>query len=282
MSVSIVTDSGSDYTFADAQRAGIDIVPIILNFDGERLRDGVDIDRSTFYSRVRASKELPGTEPPPIADYEAVFGKHVNAGRDVVCIALSSQLSKTCENARTAAARFPGRVFVVDALSAAASMVLQCEFAATLASEGTNAAQIAERMSASALKRISFFAMPDVAPLGRSGRLPKPLVALGSMLNVSLMLKIDEKGAIGPAGQSRSFEKTCEIMVDALVRAIGHSPNAHLAISHAGVPALATSLKAQIEGKLDAGYPSIRVYETAPTLVSHLGLGAVGVLGIVP
>ncbi len=282
MGVSIVTDSGCDYTPAEAQRRGIDVVPIWLVYDGQRLRDGVDIDRTQFYARIRSSKELPTTEPPSVAEYEAAFGKQAAAGPDVVCISLSGQLSTAFEHAQAAAAKFPNRVHVVDSLGAAAEMVLLCEYALELIATGVSAAEVAQRLAPASLKRAAFFSMPDVAPLGRSGRMPKALVALGSMLNVSLVLKMDEKGAIGPAGQSRSFEKTCEIMVDALVRATEHSPSARVAVSHADAPGVAATLKAQIEAKLGAGHPPISTYETTATIASNMGAGAVGVFGIVP
>jgi DegV family protein with EDD domain len=281
LGVSIVTDSGSDFTPADAQKRNVAIIPIWLTFGSERLRDGVDIDRAQFYARLRASKEFPATEPPSVAEYEAFFEKPVAAGNDVVYIGLSSQLSKAHENALAAAAKFPGRVFVVDSLGAAAGIVLLCEYALELAGNGSSAAEIAAKLAPGQLKRATFFSMPDVAPLGRSGRMPKALVALGSMLNVSLVLKMDERGAVGPAGQSRSFEKTCEIMVDSLMRSIEHSPLARVAVSHAGAPDVAAQLKSQIETKLGAGH-NVQVFETAATLTSHMGSGAVGVFGLVP
>ena len=39
-------------------------------------------------------------------------------------------------------------------------------------------------------------------------------------MNVSLVLRLNERGAIGPAGQSFSYERTCEIMIDNAVRAL--------------------------------------------------------------
>jgi DegV family protein with EDD domain len=282
MSVSIVTDSGCDYMPSEAQRRGIEIVPIWLIIDAKRMRDGVDIDRAQFYSRLRSSKELPTTEPPESSEYESVFARHVAAGNDVVCITLSSQLSKSFENATAAAAKFPGRVFAVDSLGAASGMVLLCDYAVELAAAGTPAAEIAQRLSPAVLKRASFFSVPDVAPLGRSGRMPKALVALGSMLNVSLVLKIDDAGAVGPAGQSRSFERTCEIMVDSLLRSIERSPSARIAVSHVDAADVAASLKKLILEKLGHSPASLSVHDATSTIATHMGAGAVGVFGIVP
>lgn len=281
MGVSIVTDSGSGISPSDAQRAGIDVVPVVVVFGGQRMRDGIDIDRGAFLARLRSNQDVPETEPPSVADFEAAFGKRVSAGSDVVYLAMSAGVSKAYDNASAAAAKFPGRVVVLDSLTAAGGLALMVEYARELVAGGASAADVSAKLSPSALKRAGFFSMPDVTPLGRSGRMPKPLVALGSMLNVSLVLKVDEKGAIGPAGQSRSFEKTCEIMVDSLIRALDRSPNARIAVSHSEAPDIAASLKSQIESKM-GGVRSIGVYEAPPTLIAHMGTGAVGVFGIVP
>lgn len=280
MSVSIVTDSGCDYTPTEAQGRAIEIVPMWLIYGDERLRDGVDIDRAQFYARFRRSKELPRTEPATVPEYEAVFANHVSAGNEVVCISVSSALSKAFSNAVEAAATFSGTVRVVNSAGSAAGMNLLCDYALELAAAGAPASEIAQRISVGDLRRATFFAMPDVSQLAESGRMPKALAALGAMLNVSLVLKMDEKGAVGPAGQSRNFEKTCEIMVDSLVRAIERAPSARVAISHADAPELAASLKAQLGAKLGTG--KIAVSETAAPIASHLGVGAAGVFGIVP
>lgn len=281
MGVSIVVDSGCDLKPAEAQRLGIDIVPIVLTIDGRQLRDGIDIDRGQFYTRMRAKQELPGTEPPSAGDFEAAFAKRVNAGNDVVYLALSSGVSKAYENANVAAASFPGRVHVVDSLNGSGGLALMAEYASELAASGRPAAEIASALTPDRLKRAAFFSMPDVTPLGRSGRMPKALVALGSMLNVSLVLKVDDRGGIGPAGQSRSFEKSCEIMVDSLLRAIDRAPNARIAVSHADAAEVAASLRKQIEEKL-SGVGPIRTYEAAPSLATNIGAGAAGVFAIVP
>lgn len=281
MGVSIVTDSGSGISPSDAQRAGIDVIPIVVVIGGQRMRDGVDIDRAAFLSRLRSHQDVPETEPPSVADFETAFAKRVSTGNDVVYLALSAHISKAYDNASAAAAKFPGRVFVVDSRSAAGGLALLVDYARELAAGGASAADVAAKLSPDAVKRAAFFSMPDVTPLGRSGRMPKALVALGSMLNVSLVLKVDANGAIGPAGQSRSFEKSCEIMVDSLIRALDRSPNARIAVSHSEAPDVAASLKAQIASKM-GGVRSIGVYDAPPTLLVHMGTGAVGVFGIVP
>jgi fatty acid-binding protein DegV len=102
------------------------------------------------------------------------------------------------------------------------------------------------------------------------------------MLNVSLVLKMNEQGAIGPAGQSFSFDKTCEIMVDAVVRGIDRAPNVRVAFGHIGAPEMAEKLRKMLETKL--GHPPAQeiMHEGTLTIAAHMGPGAIGIFAIVP
>ncbi len=281
MSVAVITDSGCDLTREDAHLESIEIVPGYIVLGERRLRDGVDIDRATLFRRLK-DNEAPKTEPAPQEDYRTAFARIVSAGNDAVYVALSSQLSQGFANAKAAAAEFGERVAVVDSLGAAGIQVLLARYAVELCKSGLRAGEVAAKVSPRALKSTAYFAVPEINHLGRSGRLPKALVALGAMLNVSLVLKVNDAGAIGPAGQSRSFEKTCDIMADAVVRTIERSPRARIAISHVQNESTARALSKALENKL--GHPPAyeTINEASPTIAAHLGPGAVGISAIVP
>ena len=280
MSVRILTDSGCDFTRDEAAKLGIEIVPVYVIYGEERLRDGIDIDRATFHRRSNAG-EIAKTEPATVEDYRTAYARAVDAGHDVVLISLSSQISKSCEHAKTAALGFPGKVFVVDSKAASGYESLLAEFAVERASAGDSAEAIAKRVDPSVLKGGAFFAVPDMSSLAHSGRLPKAIIALGSMLNVSLVLKMNDAGAIAPGGQSRSFDKTCDIMVEALVRAIDRSPQARVAISHLEAPETATTLARLLEEKLGFKPRHFMIHESTLTLAANIGKGAVGIFAIV-
>jgi DegV family protein with EDD domain len=280
MAVTIFSDSGCDFTPAEASRMGIDIVPVWIIAGGNRLRDGVDIDREAIITRI-SNGEAVSTEPPSEAEYQAAFARARDAGNDVVMIAISSQLSQCYARASAAAKTFSG-VYVVDSRSASGTQTLITEYARELAQSGTAAEEIARRVDPAQLKAATYFAVPDISALGRSGRLPKAVVALGSMLNVSLVLKMNEHGAVGPAGQSFSFEKTCDLMVESLVRWIDRSPRVRVAFAHVRAEQTVARLSKLLEEKLGAKPLVEETREAAPTIVAHLGLGAIGIFAIVP
>jgi DegV family protein with EDD domain len=281
MAVKIFTDSGSDFTPAEAGRLGIEIVPMYIFYGNERLRDGVDIDAATFNRRTAAG-EPAKTEPASVEDFRVLFERSVSAGHDVVMITISKEISKANENARAAAAAFPGKVYVVDSKGASGLECLLAQRALEYAAAGEAAESIAKRIDPSATKNGIFFAVPDMSPLGRSGRIPKAIIALGSMLNVSLVLKMNEHGAVAPAGQSFSFDKTLDLMVEAIVRAIDRNPRARFAIAHVGSIDRANGLAASLERKLGHPPAELTIRDSGLTIAANLGHGAIGIYAIVP
>ncbi|HTU71015.1 MAG TPA: DegV family protein [Candidatus Baltobacteraceae bacterium] len=281
MAVTIITDSGSDLSIPEAARLGIGLVPVWILFGEERFRDGIDIDRATFFKRLQ-NGEAPKTEPATEEQFREAFARVVSAGNDGVMISVSSGISKSYELATNAAKTFGGRIHVVDSLGASGLETLLALYAAELAKSGAPASEIAKRVDPREVRHTIYFGVPDLTMLGRSGRLPKALVALGSMLNVSLILKMNDQGAVGPAGQSFSFDKACEIMVEAVVRAVAHSPNARVAFGHVQAESGAQNLRGMLEAKL--GHPPAQdfVYETSLTIAANVGPGAVGISAIVP
>jgi DegV family protein with EDD domain len=280
MSVVIVTDSSSDITSEEARRLGVDVVPIWLLFGDRRLRDGVDIDKATFFKRMAEVEELPKTEPPSSAEFGEVFGRLVASGHDVVALILAATLSQTFENARLAAAAFAGKVRVVDSKAGSVLLKQAVVRASELVREGKSADEVAAGVDRAKLAGQAYFAMPDIRFLGRSGRLPKPIVALGSLLNVNLVLRMGDDGSVGMAAQSFNFEKSQELMIDAIIRNVGSRSGVRIAVAHCNAPGTARTLAQRIRERApDLGEPMI--HEVGPTIAVHLGAGAVGVSAII-
>ena len=77
-SVHLVADSTCDLSAADAQQAGLSIVPLKVIVGEEVFGDGVDIDPATLYARMRTSPVVPRTSQPTPAEFESVFLKTAN------------------------------------------------------------------------------------------------------------------------------------------------------------------------------------------------------------
>ena len=60
----IVLDSTSDFVDASERHANMRVVPLYVLFDGEPLRDQVDITSEQFYERLASASTLPTTSQP--------------------------------------------------------------------------------------------------------------------------------------------------------------------------------------------------------------------------
>ena len=281
MATVVVTDTSSDITPTEARRLGIELIPLYVHMGGQKLRDGYDIDAATFFSRMAADKELPKSEPASVDDFVAVFTRLTGAGNDVVCSVVSKALSETYNNASKAAEKFPGKVFVLDTKAGSGLLMLMTMYAAELAAAGATPAEIIAKVDRAKLKGQAYFVMSDVTFLGRTGRLPKAVVALGSMLNVSLILRLDENGGVAPAGQTRNFEKSQEMMVDVVIRHLGDGARPRCTVQHANAPEAAKVLYDLLVRKLPPGSPDPIMANIGATTSANLGPGTLGVTAIV-
>ena len=280
MGVVVVTDSSSDLSSASAREYGIDVVPLWVVFGEERLRDGVDIQRSEFYTRLGQAKDLPHTAPIEEAEFAQVFARHVAAGNDVIAPVISDKLSETYKHAISAAQKFPGKVYVVDSQTFSGGLFLHALAASELAKSGKSAAEIAKILENARATQHGFFITPDMSYLGRTGRVNKAVVALGTMLKVNPVLRI-QNGIVDSAAQTRTFEKARELLVDIVTRELRDIETVRFMVGHANAPEVGAGELTMLRAKLGTEPRSLMLYEAGPTVAVHGGPGSLGIFSLV-
>jgi DegV family protein with EDD domain len=279
MGIAIVTDSAADMSPAQAREYGVEIVPLWVIFGDERLRDGVDISRSTFYERFAAAKDLPRSEPLDEAGFAAIFAKHAQAGDEVVAPLVSAKLSKTYENARAAAAKFGDKVRVVDSESLSGGLFLQALVASEMARAGASAKDIVAALERAKATQHGYQVMPDMTYLGRSGRLNKAIVALGTILKVNPILQV-KGGIVETAGQTRTYEKAKDLIIDIVARNVQDVTHTRIALGHTHAPALAEEMATALRTKLNFPAKTFIIYEVGPTVAVNVGTGAIAIFSL--
>ena len=103
--IAIVTDSAAYMPQELLTQWNIPVIPQTLIWDGETYRDGVDIDASTFYSRLRTSKSFPSTSQPTMPEFVDFFQRVANERQTdtILAVLVSSKMSGTIASARAAA-----------------------------------------------------------------------------------------------------------------------------------------------------------------------------------
>ncbi|MCC8022752.1 MAG: DegV family protein [Clostridiales bacterium] len=165
----ITADSTCDIPSYIIKRYQIEITPLTILLGNQNYRDGVDIAPDDIYSYVDQTGVLPKTAAVTPAEYGEVFRRHVEAGKAVVHINLSSAISSTYQNARIAASEFDS-VYVVDSKNLCTGLGLLVLHACDLREAGRSAAQIAEELELVKGKINTSFVLDTLEYLHKGGR----------------------------------------------------------------------------------------------------------------
>ena len=272
----IVLDSTSDFVDARERHANMRVVPLYVLFDGESLRDQVDIDSAGFYERLASASSLPTTSQPTPADFLACYEELVGAGFERIwSLHLTSKLSGTHESAMRAAAELCGdRVRVVDTETASLACALLAEAIDRRLERGTTDEEIQELVARFLRENGVVFTVGTLEYLQKGGRIGKGQALAGSLLNVKPILSVED-GVIVPVARARGRQKVLQEFERLFTAETEDREGLRLAIAHANAPEwidVLTDLAARARPKA-----TIDLVEPLGAVVgTHAGPGAVG------
>jgi len=279
--VAVVTDSTADIEPELAERLGIDVVPLFVNFGESSFRDRIDITREEFYARLAAGPTLPATSQASAASYAACFAHHVAEGSEIVCISISAALSGTINAAHVAAKDFPSAaIHIVDSRTVSGGLMLLVHAAAELAESGESGAQIVRALEGLRSRQRLFAAVPDLSHAVRTGRVSKGMAMLGGIMKISPVITLDENGKVAEFARVRTFERALDTLVDATVTHVSDAAEPRIAIVHARAPQTAETLRERLISKLRRPPARLDVLETGPAIAVHAGVGAAGIFSV--
>lgn len=234
MSVKIIVDSASDIKVSFAEQQNIGFAPLRTILAGTEYRDGIDIVPDEFFEKLEANKEVARTSQVNVSEFAAMFEEAVSAGDDVIVITISSGLSGTCQSALVAAQDYPGRVYVIDSLSATAGEQVLIEQAIRRRDEGWTAAQIFEELDEMRKKARLFVTLETLEYLKRGGRISKTSAAVGGLLNIKPLLTLNGEGKLETVGKARGVKMSHKMMNDSIRAAGGIDFRYPVVLTYAG------------------------------------------------
>ncbi|HSJ24084.1 MAG TPA: DegV family protein [Longimicrobiales bacterium] len=274
--VSIVTDSSCDLPDEVVRAHGIHVVPLLLVFEDEALRDRMDIDAETFVERLRRG-EHPGTSQPPPKAFLDAFTAAAQDGEHVLAVLLSSALSGTFASAEAAARRFEDApVTLVDSLGASMTLGLLVLRAAELGEMGWPPADIAEELRRIRSHSGIMFTVETFDNLLASGRVGRGQVMIAGLLDIRPILGLGDDGRIHPVTKVRGRQHVEARMVDEVAdRVRPGSKQFRVAVVHVGCADRAERVAGLLRQRF--GDCDIIITPASPVLATHLGPGAWGV-----
>ncbi len=272
--VIIATDSSAYLPKEYVDQFQIPVLPLTVNWEGKSYYDGIDIQAKEFYQQLGQSKSMATTSQVTVGQFLEVFGKLLDAGKQVLYLGISSGISATINSALQASAELgdPENLIVFDSKIVSMALGLMVLEVARAAEKGASLKECHE-LAQDAYGRIGvYFTVDTLEYLHRGGRINSAKRLLGSALNLKPIMEIRD-GKIELVESVISRKKALIRMVDLIEKGVdGRSP-VRLAPFHA----LAFDDMVIMEDLAKERLDPIEIIrsEVSPVIGSHVGPGTV-------
>jgi len=274
--VAVLTDSTAYIPDPILKQYNIFTIPLFVVWNGQSLRDGVDITPQEFYQRLATAKTMPTTSQPSAQDMKDAFQNLLDQGYDVLGIFISSKLSGTVQSAHQALEMMPqaaSRIAVVDSLSTAMAMGFQVVQAARAAQQGASLTECQQAALTAQANSSVYFVVDTLEFLHRGGRIGGAQALLGTALNIKPLLEL-RAGRIEAVEKIRTKSKAIERMIELTAERVAGRTPVRLAAVHANAEAEAQALLEAAAAKMN---PAETFFASvSPVIGVHTGPGVVG------
>jgi len=274
--VRIITTSGCDLTYEEAQQNNVIMIPDWVIFGDVQYRNNIDILPEEFYARISTEADLPTSAHPSPTQLIEAFEAASDAD-DIICIVASSKMAGTYNTASFTAQQmmeegFPARIHVFDSLEISLGMGILVLDAARMAASGASAEEILTHLNRQVSHVGLYFVMNTLEYARRGGRIGAITAMAANTLGVKPLLTFRE-GVVGDLSLNRTLKSGIHSIYkkyEALA-----SDNPEVFIFHASNEKGAHQLKKMIEDS----YPDIhpRIEWVGPVVGLYSGPGCVGI-----
>lgn len=280
--IGIITDSHSSISQEEAKKLGIWVLPMPFYIDGECYLEGINLTREQFFEKLESGSAISTSQPSP-ADVCDVWDWALKEFEKVLYMPLSSGLSGSCETAMALAKdeEYEGRILVVDHGQIATPLHQLVLDTLELIEKGYSAEVIKDMLEKGKDRMMIYIGVETLEYLKRGGRVTPAAAAIGSVLNIKPVLKL-ETGKLDSYKKCRGFSKVKKTMIEAMKQDL--ETRFADAVAEGQVHLLAASSANDEETKawvkeIEEAFPGMKVFCDPLSLgVScHTGTGALGI-----
>jgi len=275
MKIGLVTDSTADIPPDLMEKYDIRVVPALVNIRNQSYRDGIDITREEYYTRLPKLNPPPTTSAPSIGDfqkpYEDFFRKGVS---HIISIHAANALSGIFNGARLAAQDFGNRVHVLDSGQLTLGIGFQVLTAAEAIARGALLEEVLTLVE-NVRRQVRVAALLDTLEyLRRSGRVSWTRAIVGNILNIKPLVELRD-GIVHRIGQARTRTQGVLRLTEILN---GWGSVERLAVLHTNAEAAARQLLEDLKPRL--AFPPLIVNVTT-AIGTHVGPNGLGFAAVV-
>jgi DegV family protein with EDD domain len=190
--VKIISDSTCDLSKELVERYDISILPLHILLGDEEYEDGVDIMPDEIYRWSDEHKLTPKTSAPSIERAKELMTPFLKQGMELVCFAISEDMSTSANIMRLAAEELDAedKVFVIDSMNLSTGIGHLVIEAAVMAKQGKNGREITEQIEELRPYVRASFVVDTLTYLYRGGRCSGLSAMVGGALKLHPMIVV--------------------------------------------------------------------------------------------
>lgn len=281
MSYFLVTDSACDLSEDMLNQLDVGRCPLTVNFqDGRMLEDGFgQLSAPAFYDAMRGGMAATTSQVNTAAFYE-MFHQALTTHDSVLYIGFSSALSGTFQSAVLAKntleeddPSYGGRIVAIDSKAASLGQGFLVLEACRRRDEGAGLNELIEYLETFKGHVNHWFTVDDLVYLKRGGRVSGVKAAMGQLLNIKPILRVNREGKLVSAGKAKGRRKSIQALCDRFREMYDPSLGKDFLISHGDCLEEAKSLAQMIQSEFDMNDPVIE--PVGMVIGSHSGPGTI-------
>lgn len=275
----LMADSTCDIPQSLVEQYQIAIIPQVVVWGEEVLRDRVDISPDAFYRRLANDPVLPTTSQPSPKVFQTHYQTEIDRGaEEIVLFTVSSAMSGTFQIATQVGKQMSVPVHVVDSKSPTMSMGWQTLTAARAREQGASATAMIAAAAEARERMAQIVLMDSLDHLARTGRIGKATQMLGSLINLKPLIRINHQtGIVEPAGRARTRKKAVNLLIQTFFNELDTEKPLRIAVLHGNALPEAEALAERIKAEYNPKELIINI--TGPVLGINTGPSALALSG---
>lgn len=279
--VKIISDSTCDLSKELLEKYEVSILPLHVILGDRECEDGVNISPEEIYSWSDENKMTPKTSAPALDQAMELLRPYVETKTEVVCFAISEEMSSSANVMRLAAEELEaeGLVHIVNSANLSTGIGLLVIEAALMAQQGKNADEIVSAVEQLKPYVRASFVVDTLIYLHRGGRCSGLAALAGGALKLHPKIVV-ENGKMSPEKKYRGkMEKVVMDYVRDQEDAIKKAKSERVFITHSGCDQETIQMVYRYLKELDH-FEEILVTRAGGVISSHCGPGTLGVFYI--
>ncbi len=274
--IRIMTDAAADIKKEVAEELGIEILPFMINLDGESIVADKDLDYEAFYEKIRTAESIPSTSQMSPMEVENAYRRLCEGGNSVIHITMSANGSGLYNTSCVIANELCEEgldITVIDSTMFAWVIGNNVIKAAEMARDGKSKEEIIDFVTEAFERDSAYFVVDDLTFLQKNGRIKATTMVISRALDIKPVLTIND-GLVEACKKVRGLKKAMSVLCD-YVDERWDREDSEIILLHSDAGDKLEILKAMVEERFNPD--KIYVGHIGPIITSHAGVGLMGI-----